>query len=200
MRTLVYGGAACGKSALAELLCHAGAASVQRATDAQGSARAQGPATPLVYIATMEPLGPEAATRITRHRSQRAAAGFLTFERPRDLGALVIPTGAHVLFEGLGTLVANELYAPPDYALRPADEALARVMDGVSHLEDVAVDLTVVSDDVFADGVTYPEQTRTYLDVLARANALLAQRFERVVEVVCGLPIWHKGEEGERPR
>ena len=243
MRTLVFGGAACGKSALAERLCRAGAARAAEeppATSAcaavaalRGAGRAvgdrtpagaegvplgrafpapgvasdwpgaalgtSGSAAPLVYIATMEPFGPEAAARIERHQALRAGAGFSTLECPCDLAALALPAGAHVLLEGLGTLVANELYAPPDYAMRLPDEALARVLAGVAHLEDVASGLTVVSDDVFADGVAYSGQTQAYLDVLARVNAALAGRFERVVEVVCGLSIWHKGEEGERP-
>lgn len=192
MRTLVYGGAACGKSELAEGICHTWAQ--RRLRPAPGSSPAPGaPRAPLVYLATMEPTGAEDRARIERHRWRRANAGFQTLERARDLAGLAVPSGSCVLVECLGTLVANELYLPPTYELRPADEACAAVLRGIAHLEERAEELVVVSNDVFADGVAYPAETRAYLDVLARVNAALAARFERVVEVVFGIGIWQKG-------
>ena len=57
MFTLLIGGAASGKSGYAEALL------------------LRGPARPLVYIAAMEPFGPEAEARIARHRALRAGKG-----------------------------------------------------------------------------------------------------------------------------
>ncbi len=176
MRTLVYGGAACGKSELAERLCRQGATGA-----------------PLVYLATMEPDGAEVTSRIARHRALRAGSGFTTIECPRDLARVELSPHAHVLLECLGTLVANELYAPPDWHMRPLTDVLDDVLRGVEHLESVAEGLVVVSNDVFRDSVSYSGETQMYVDVLAQANAMLAQRFERVAEVVCGIAIWQKG-------
>lgn len=179
MRTLVYGGAASGKSELAEEVCRAWAQSH--------------PHAPLIYLATMEPTGVEDRTRIARHRQRRSGAGFLTLERARDLAGVAVPSGSCVLLECLGTLVANELYVPPAYAPRPVGQACAAVLRGVAHLEARAAELVVVSNDVFADGQAYPAETRAYLEALALVDAVLAARFERVVEVVFGIGVGRKG-------
>ena len=68
MTALVFGGAASGKSEYGEkLVC-----SLPRTGE-------------LIYLATMEPFGPEAEVRIRRHRELRACRGFSTLERARDL-------------------------------------------------------------------------------------------------------------------
>ena len=95
MTALVFGGAASGKSGWAEdLICTL-------------------PRTgPLIYLATMEPGGGEAAERIRRHRALRAGKGFsCTVERPRDLAGWAPPAGSAVLLEDLGNLAANELFS-----------------------------------------------------------------------------------------
>ena len=64
--TLVSGGAASGKSELAEGI-------------------ATGFGGVLVYLATMEVWDEEDRRRVDRHRTLRAGKGFVTVERPRDL-------------------------------------------------------------------------------------------------------------------
>ena len=54
--------------------------------------------------------------------------------------------------------------------------------------------LVVVSGDLFRDGVDYPPETRAYRALLARLHRDLAARADRVVEVVCGIPVVWKGE------
>ena len=77
---LVCGGAASGKSAYAEsMLC-----------------RLSGDA-PRIYLATMMPFGDEAASRIARHREQRAGAGFETRECPCGLPDVSVPPDSAVL-------------------------------------------------------------------------------------------------------
>ena len=182
MRTLVIGGAASGKSALAESLA------------AQGHA-------PRLYVATMEPAGTEARERIARHRALRAGGGFATLEWARGLACAPLPESAHggtALLECLGTLVANEMFAPPAYAARPETDVLADVLAGVGRLERACADVVVVSNDVGRAGpcVGADAGTQAYARVLAQANARLAEWFERVVEVVFGVAIWQKGGGG----
>ena len=51
----------------------------------------------------------------------------------------------------------------------------------------------MVTNDVFADGAEYTYETMKYMKTLSEVNMFLAERFERVVEVVCGIPIPLKG-------
>lgn len=168
MLTLVLGGSGSGKSAFAEGL-----------VTASGNPRR-------LYLATMEPFGAEAEARIARHRAMRSAKGFETVERFRDLDTLPPYQGYVVLLEDLGNLCANELYGPDP------EGGEARILSGIRRL---AADnrLIVVSNAIFSDGVAYGEETRRYLAQMARLHAALAQETQEVVEVVCGLPIYHKG-------
>ena len=166
--TLVIGAAASGKSAYAESLClgHDG---------------------PRVYLATMEPFGEEGARRIARHRALREGKGFSTLERTRDVGAAVpgLPRGCTLLLEDVGNLVANELFAEGGLSPRDPDAAAREVATAYT---------VVVTVDVFADGMRYDEGTEAWRRVLARVNAGVAALADRAVEVVCGIPVWMKGE------
>lgn len=168
MLSLIIGGATSGKSAFAEELV----------------TRLPGPR---VYLATMEPGGEEAQTRIRRHRAQRRELGFATVERSLDLAGLSLPPGANVLLEDLGNLLANEMFSP-------AGEGAARAWDGLLSLCQSSAHLTVVSNEVFSGGDRYEGETLAYLRELARLNRLLAARADLAVEVVCGLPNLLKGE------
>lgn len=171
MIALVYGGSACGKSAWAERLL----------TACSGA--------PKYYAACMEPFGEEAFERIRRHRAMRAGKGFETVEAQRNLSSLPLPSGCAVLLECLGTLTANELFSPG----ASPESALVSLRDGLSFLARQAETLVVVGNDVFADRVSYDESTQTYLRVLAAVQRELAEQADLVAEIVCGLPVIHKG-------
>lgn len=170
MRTLVIGGAACGKSEYAETLA------VTRPE-------------PRYYIATMMPFDREDILRIEKHRLMRAEKGFITMERYTELGGLILPARGTALLECLGNLTANELFA--EYGAH--EGAYDAIIRGVEALEAQCTDLVVVSNDVFCDGVTYTEDTRQYIDILAAVNNTLASRFDNVIELVCGIPLAAKG-------
>ena len=85
MLILVTGGAASGKSAHAERLLCASAAGAR------------------LYLATMQPFGAAAETRIARHRALRRDKGFETVERPLGLAGLELPRRYDgILLEDLG--------------------------------------------------------------------------------------------------
>lgn len=175
--TLVIGAASSGKSAYAESLClgHDG---------------------PRVYLATMEPFGEEGARRIARHRALREGKGFSTLERTRDVGAAVsgLPRGCTLLLEDVGNLVANELFAEGGLSPRDPDAAAREVLVGIERLAQAAAYTVVVTVDVFADGIRYDEGTEAWRRALSRVNAGVAALADRAVEVVCGIPVWMKGE------
>ena len=173
MFTLVIGGAASGKSEYAEGLVLAS------------------PHRSRYYIATMEPFGEEGRARVEKHRRMRADKQFETIERYTDLSSLRLRQRGAALLECVGNLAANELYSPSG-AGNIAD-AFAAIVDGVEVLLSQRGDLVVVSNEVFTGGNRYAEGTEDYLRLLALVNRALAQRADRVCEVICGLPQYYKG-------
>ncbi|MPM90959.1 Bifunctional adenosylcobalamin biosynthesis protein CobU [bioreactor metagenome] len=170
MRTLVIGGAACGKSEYAEAL----------ALDSDG---------PRYYIATMMPYGDEGLARIEKHRRMRKEKGFITLEQYTDIGSAQIEHGAVALLECLGNLTANALFSPQG-------SSAEKILDGVLQLENRCETLIIVTNDIFCDGIAYNPSTMRYMQALSALNNALSARFERVVEVVCGIPIYLKGAVG----
>lgn len=172
MLTLVLGGAASGKSEYAEAL-------VMKLSG-----------TPRIYLATMQANDAESRARVERHRALREGKGFLTVECPLALEHVAVPSGSVVLLECMSNLLANECFSP-DGAGKLACERILRGMDRLCQLADNTV---VVSNLVFSDGMIYDASTMEYIARLARVNAALAQKADRLVEVVCSIPILHKGK------
>ena len=186
MRVLVIGGAASGKSAYAESV-------------------AMGFPGERVYLATMQPFGVEGAHRIERHRALRAGKGFATAEVARGLGTCdegtltggcEDPVRATVLLECLGTLLANEMF-DDDGVFEAGSAPADRVIAGIERLERLFGNVVVVTNDVGCDLGDFSDQTHAYIRELGRANAVLASRFDYVVEVINSIPVTLK--EGEAP-
>ena len=171
--TLVIGGAASGKSAYAESLC----------------LRAPLPRT---YLATMQVWDAECAARVAKHRAMRAEKQFTTVECPLHLDRVALPRRGTVLLEDLGNLAANELY-DPDGA---GTETAAAILRGIDKMLMQCDNLIVVSNEVFSGGADYAGDTDRYLRALAAVNNAAAARADRVVRVVCGIPVYYKGSEG----
>lgn len=166
MRTLVIGGGASGKSEYAEELFSV----------LEGKK---------YYIATMMPYGEDSLARINKHRQARRDRGFFTIERFYQMDALELPGQGAVLLECLGNLTANELFS----LQQGEDEAVMSILSGIDSLIRQTPELVVVSNDVFSGGSDYEGDTLSYIRALGRLNAAIAERFDRVVEVVCGIPV-----------
>lgn len=172
MLTLVVGGAASGKSQYAEDLV-------------------LGTPLPRYYLATMEVWDAECAARVEKHRQMRAKKQFATVECPLDLDSVQLPARGTVLLEDLGNLVANELYDPQG----AGDAAVSAILGGVDRLAKQCTDLVIVTNEVFSGGADYADDTHRYLLALAQLNNAIAARADRVVQVVCGIPVYYKGVE-----
>jgi adenosylcobinamide kinase/adenosylcobinamide-phosphate guanylyltransferase len=166
MRALVIGGAASGKSEYAEAL----------AISLPG---------PHYYVATMMPCDEEDWQRIEKHRAMRAEKGFTTVERYTGLARLALPARGTVLLECLGNLAANELFSPGGAGCKASDA----IVRGIEKLETQCNNLVVGANDIFAGGCEYAGDTGRYLELAAGINRTLAERFDRVAELVCGIPL-----------
>ena len=172
MLTLVLGGSASGKSEFAEGL-------VLKA------------ALPRYYLATMQVWDAECAARVEKHRKMRAKKQFETLECPLHLDTVRLPARGTVLLEDLGNLTANELYDPSG----AGENAAKTILTGLDRLATQCENLIVVSNEVFSGGADYAGDTDLYLKALARVNNALAARADAVVRVVCGIPVYYKGEK-----
>ena len=165
MILLVIGGSGSGKSAFAE------------------ARTAAFPADKKYYIATMRAGDAESRRRVERHRAQRAGLGFETVECPQNLGSFTPDPGAAVLLEDLPNLLANEMFGgDPD-----------RILPDIIALSRRCKLLTIVTGDVFADGVTYGAETDAYIRRLALLGRGIAEQADTVAEVVASQPCFLKG-------
>lgn len=172
---LVTGGAASGKSALAESIC----------------CRVAGPGERMLYVAAMRPYGAEAEARIARHHALRAGKGFETVERYSDLAGLWLRERyGCILLEDLGNLTANQMFE----AATPPDAVADAVVDGVWNLAAHADNLVLVANEVFSGAERYRDEMARYLDCLGEIGRRVAREAALVVESVCGLPQVLRGE------
>ena len=148
-----------------------------------------------VYLATMEEGDEESLRRIARHRAMRqrhgAAAGksFVTVERPVDIGGAAVEPGDCVLLEDLGNLLSNEIWS----SAGAGEQAETAILSGINAILNRAALLVVVSNEIFSDGAEWTDDMARYVQSLGRLHQALADRAETVVEVVCGIPVYHKG-------
>ncbi|MBR7041246.1 MAG: bifunctional adenosylcobinamide kinase/adenosylcobinamide-phosphate guanylyltransferase [Clostridia bacterium] len=166
MTALITGGSGCGKSTFAEKL-------VSRL-----------PLENRVYVATMRVYDEESEKRVARHRAQRADKGFKTLECPIDLAGAEIEPGSTVLLEDVPNLLANEMFD---------GGSSERILPAIRELSRKCGHLVIVTNDVFCDGVIYPDSTQEYIRKLAELNRELASLADYAAEVVYSIPVTLKG-------
>lgn len=173
MLIVITGGSASGKSAHAERILCAHTANKR------------------LYLATMEPFGAEAQTRIARHLALRAGKGFDTSERYVDLLHLSLAMRYDgILLECLSNLLANELFSPHG----AGKHALESILTGIDRLETLCETLVIVTNEIFSDGAPYPAETVQYITLLGQLNTALIARATAAAESVCGILVPIKGD------
>lgn len=168
MLTLITGGSKCGKSAIAEDIL----------------SRTKGRK---IYIAAMMPFGEEAERTIERHRRLRSGKGFETVEKYTDIHDLELPDGCGILIECACNLLANEMFSKGE------ENAAEKIMKGLDKLSKNASELILVTSQIGDDGMDYPDETEEYIRQLGLLNAAAAQKADRVIEAVYGIPVLLKG-------
>ena len=176
MVVLVCGGAASGKSGVAEDI--ASSLSEKR-----------------TYVATMRNDGPEAAERIERHRERRAHFGFDTVECPDTLAWLTVSDqfGGVALLDDLGNLCANALFAP-DGSMRDVVEVRIRLEEELAAFTHAFEHVVAVVDEVGSEGASTSEEVTTWIQLVGSLSATFASISDAVVEVTSGIPTYVKGE------
>ncbi len=170
MITLITGGSKCGKSALAE-----------RITCGFSGRK--------FYIATMKPYGEEAFSAIERHREMRQGKGFETIEKYTDLSEIILPEKSAVLLECMGNLCANEMFVE-NKIINPVE----KIVSGIEYLAEISEYLTIVTNKVGNDGISYSKETEKYISHINKINRRISRFADNVIECVYGIPVILKGE------
>jgi adenosylcobinamide kinase/adenosylcobinamide-phosphate guanylyltransferase len=167
---LILGGARSGKSRLAEKL----------ATDSGLS---------VTYIATSQPLDGEMTARVAHHRERRPTEWGL-IEEPIELARVLKEnaTPNHCLLVDCLTLwLTNLLMLEDPDRLKEEREALLQT------LATLPGEIIFVSNETGMGVVPLGELTRRYVDEAGWLHQALAERCQRVVLTVAGLPLTLKG-------
>lgn len=146
---------------------------------------------PRFYIATMYPFDEESHKRIARHRKMRAEKKFETVECYTGLKNLTFPRDAVILLECMSNLTANEMFQEDG----AGEQTVAEVMEGIRHLKESAAHLVVVTNEIFSEAAVYEGDTERYQSYLGAINVQMAALADTVVEVVYGIPVYHKKTE-----
>lgn len=170
MRSLILGGARSGKSRLAEQLASASG-------------------LPVTYIATSQPLDGEMNERVLLHR-QRRPDDWGLIEEPLALAAVLRAEAAEgrcLLVDCLTLWLTNLLMLEDDQRLAEERDAL------LVCLEQLPGTLILVSNETGLGVVPMGELTRRYVDLAGWLHQAVAERCQRVVLTVAGLPLMFKG-------
>ncbi|PNG37463.1 MULTISPECIES: bifunctional adenosylcobinamide kinase/adenosylcobinamide-phosphate guanylyltransferase [Pseudomonas] len=170
MLQLILGGARSGKSRLAEKL----------ATDS---------ALEVIYIATSQPLDGEMNQRIAHHRQRRPSHWGL-IEEPLELARVLqqaAGTGRCLLVDCLTLWLTNLLMLEDEQRLVFEREALLQCV------ATLPGEIIFVSNETGMGVVPLGELTRRYVDEAGWLHQALAERCQRVVLTVAGLPLTLKG-------
>ncbi len=98
------------------------------------------------------------------------------------------------MLECISNLAANEMF---DGQEPVEDEAVVeKIVSGIALLKEELTHLVIVSNNVFEDGRVYDDTTMAYIRTMGRINERLAAMAEQVVEVVAGIPVLLKKEQG----
>ena len=171
MHELILGGARSGKSRLAEKLAGESGLAV-------------------TYIATSQALDGEMSARIALHRARRPAHWTLV-EEPLALARVLgeqAGEGRCLLVDCLTLWLSNLLILDDPARLEAEREALLECLAGLPGR------IILVSNETGLGVVPLGELTRRYVDAAGWLHQALAERCERVLFTVAGLPLVLKGE------
>ena len=171
MLQLILGGARSGKSRLAERLATQSGLAV-------------------TYIATSQALDGEMSARIQHHRQRRPADWGLV-EEPLELARALrdnAAPGRCLLVDCLTLWLTNLLMLDDDTRLAMQRDAFLEA------LAELPGRIILVSNETGLGVVPLGELTRRYVDEAGWLHQAVAERAERVVFTVAGLPMLLKGE------
>ncbi len=148
-----------------------------------------------IYLATMIPFGEEGASRVEKHRALRKGKGFITVERPLNVGNIPDSDGfiediraeeATVLLECVSNLCANVMFADGKGEDAKSPEETAEIVTkDILKLKERVKNLIVVSNE-FKEEEGSDRETLEYISAVSEINGRLKEEAERIYEVTGG--------------
>ncbi|KUO59419.1 MAG: hypothetical protein APF84_07610 [Gracilibacter sp. BRH_c7a] len=190
MLVFISGGVRSGKSSLGEKL----------AVSLAGENRK-------IYLATARHYDDEITKRIQVHQQNRTGKNFLTIDKSWDIGSVVTALDVNdtVIVDCLGTLLANEMFERPERtssksSFEPNNSkqltleiSTEKILADLYRIYDRVSNLIVVSNEVFSDGIQYPNPTETYIHTLAQLHIKLVEASDTAIECMYSGYLCHKG-------
>lgn len=141
-----------------------------------------------IYIATMFPFDEEGEKCVERHRKMRSGKGFETVECYTGIKHLDLPPESTVLLECMSNLTANEMFQEDG----AKENTVSEILLGIQRIREQVRNLVIVTNEIFSEAHMYEREMETYQRYLGQINQQLAEVADEVVEVVYGIPIFHK--------
>lgn len=139
------------------------------------------------YLATCPSIDKEMDERILKHKKERQNLSIETIEEELNLKNVLnnLKSGS-VLVDCLTLWINNHLYHNKDLNESLIDE-LTR--DQFRDLPKTLSEIIVVTNEVGLGLVPIDTQSRTYRDLLGRANQVLGELCDEAYSVTCGIPL-----------
>jgi len=145
-----------------------------------------------VYIATCPVIDEEMDARIRKHRAQRAASRWETIEEPIDLAdALRKTRGSAVrLVDCLTLWINNLLYEAEKKGLVATEDDVTRLCAEILAVcAGLPGNVIFIANEVGMGVVPDNPLSRRFRDLAGRCNQVIASGADRVMLMICGLPL-----------
>ena len=139
-----------------------------------------------IYIAASGVTDSEMKERVRLHQERRKDKGFITIECECDLDRVNIPENADVMIESLTAWTANEMFR--DNRINDSAYVIEKIHSELESIIHKAMNVIVVADDIFSDGMHYDTLTEEYMRTLAELEIMTASSADEVIEILAGLP------------
>ena len=139
-----------------------------------------------IYIAASGIHDEEMKERVRLHQERRKDKGFITIECECDLDRVNIPENADVMIESLTAWTANEMFR--DNRINDSAYVIEKIHSELERIIHMAMNVIVVADDIFSDGMHYDALTEEYMRTLAELEIMTASRADEVIEIFAGMP------------
>ena len=141
-----------------------------------------------VFIATAVPFDDEMRNRIAKHQTERVNRFICTLEEPYNPAQAIkkIPCNTGViLLDCITVWLGNLLY-------REEKDKFGEIEEFIACLDNLPVPMIIVTNEVGMGIVPDNSLGRRFRDIAGETNRRIAEKADKVIMTVCGLPLYLK--------